>query len=165
MRRRWLLLGTAILSMVLVIAGLRFIAAPAFIGSPDTVHIVVTEVQPPSRNETVIFDHRFSQQARGIYAQLVSGGPLTTGASCPASSPQRPYYHYELTFFHLGLKVATATSDAINCLTFAVEYPAGSMAYYSWVGKNHVSFWVRLHQLVNAPEPIGICMSMPLCHS
>lgn len=165
MRRRWLLLGTTILSMVLVIAGLRFIAAPAFIGSPDTVHIVVTEAQLPSRNGTVLFDHRFSQQAETIYAQLVSGGPLTTGASCPAFGSHELYYHYELTFFHLGVKVATATSDAIGCQTFAVEYPAGSTAYYSWVGKNHVSFWVRLHQLVNAPEPIGSCMTMPLCHS
>ncbi|HEX8033979.1 MAG TPA: hypothetical protein VF510_09040 [Ktedonobacterales bacterium] len=165
MRRRWLLRGTAILSMVPVIAGLRFIAAPAFISSPDTVHIVVTEVQPPSRSGTVIFDHRSSQRAGAIYAQLVSGGPLTNGASCPAFGSQQPYYHYELTFFHLGVKVATATSDAIACQTFTVEYPAGSMAYYSWVGKNHISFWARLHQLVNVPEPIGICMTMPLCHS
>lgn len=165
MWRRRLVPAMGILSIVPVIVGLRFIAAPAFIGSPDAVHIVVTDIQPLTRSETVIFDHQFSQQATAIYEQLVSGGPLTTGASCPASASQQPYYHYKLMFFHRGMQVATAASDAIDCQTLAVEYPDGSMGYYSWVARDHVSFWVRLHQLVNAPEPIGICMTMPSCHS
>lgn len=165
MWRRWLLPGIAVFCILLALVGLRVLAAPAFISSPDTVHIVVTDVQPPSGNKTVIFDHQYFHQAGAIYKQLVSGGPLTIGASCPGYSSQEPYYHYDLTFFHLGVKVATATSDALGCQDFTVTYPDGSISYFSWVGSEHISFWVRLHQLVNAPEPIGICMSLPLCHS
>ena len=165
MRRRRLLLGTAVFCVVLALLGLRFLAAPAFISSPDTLHVVVTDIQLPAGNETVIFDHQYSHQAGAIYEQLVSGGPLPTGAACPASSSQQPYYHYDLTFFHLGVEVATATSDAMGCQDFTVTYPDGSISYFSWLGRDHVCFWVRLHQSVDAPEPIGIFMTMPLCHS
>ena len=155
--------GGLAFAVVAVIAGLRLVAAPAFISAPDAVHVVVTEVQPSSRQGTVIFDQQSSDQASAIYQQLVSGGPLPTGASCPAIDSRGPYYHYELTFFHLGVTVATATSDAIDCQDFTVEYPGGTTQYFFWLGRSHVSFWVRLHQLVGAPIPIEICMTTPEC--
>lgn len=165
MRHRWLMVGAVALSFALAAAGVRFAAAPAFIGTPDAVHIVVTEVQPLTQSTTVIFDRQLSHQAPALYEQVVSGEPLTAGGGCPASSGQQPYYHYVLTFSHLGVRVATATSDARGCMNIAVAYPDGSIARYSWLNNQHVSFWVRLHQLVNAPEPIGICATIPLCYS
>lgn len=161
--QQWLKVGGLALAVTAFIAGLRFIAFPAFVSTPDTVRVVVTEVQSHSQQGTVIFDQQSSHQASVVYQQLVSGGPLTTGSSCPASSDNQPYYHYELTFFHKGVKVATATSDAIGCQNFAVDYPVGAAQYFSWMGREHVSFWVRLHQLMGAPIPIGICRTMPLC--
>ncbi|HEU5347609.1 MAG TPA: hypothetical protein VFU63_03250 [Ktedonobacterales bacterium] len=161
--QQWLKVGGLVIAASAVIVGLRFIAIPAFVSTPDTVRVVVTEVQPPSRQGKVIFDQQSSRQAGAVYQQLVSGGPLTTGSSCPSYTDSQPYYHYELTFFHNGVKVATATSDAIGCQTFAVDYLGGTAQYFSWMDRAHTSFWVRLHQLMGAPIPIGICRTMPLC--
>ena len=162
-RQLWLNVGVLAIAVAAIVAGLRFIALPAFISAPDKVHVVVTEVQPSSQQEEGVFDQQSSRQASAVYQQLVSGGSLTAGGSCPTSDSRQPYYHYELTFFHMGIKVATATSDAINCQNFAIDYLVGAPQTFSWVGRAHVSFWVRLHQLMDAPIPIGICRSMPLC--
>jgi hypothetical protein len=147
----------AVLAIVLALAGIRFIAAPIFVSTPDTVHIVVTEVQLPSANTTVIFDHQFSHQASAIYARLTAGVRYDNAhiASCPGIPNQLPYYQYRLTFFHLGITVATASNDARGCAAFTVKYPDGSVAQFSWGTSSHASFWVYLHQVVNAPEPIN----------
>ena len=77
MRRRWLKIGVAVGAIVVVLVGVRVLAAPAIISYPDAVHIVVTEVQPSTQHQTVIFDHQFSQQATAVYSELVVRGPLT----------------------------------------------------------------------------------------
>ena len=153
-----------VLIAIVIIAGLRFIVAPAFVSSPDTVHVVVASFHPPATQGMVIFDQQSARQASAVYQQLVSGGPLTVGEACPAYSElTTPYYRYTLRFFHLGMQVAVATSDARGCQNFVVNYPGGVTQVYSWTNQQHVSFWVRLHQLMRAPIPVGICQTMPLC--
>ena len=154
MRRRWLRVAVVVGIIALLAAGIRLIAAPTFISSPDTVHIVVTEVQPSTQHQTVIFDHQFSQQATAVYSELVAGGPLTGISSCPAISYNRSYYRYKLTFFHWGVTTATATSDAVGCMFISVQYPLGTTEGYTWFRGNHPSFWVHLYELTNAPQPI-----------
>jgi hypothetical protein len=61
------------LGLILIGVGLRILVVPALISSPDTMHIVVTKVQPTSAQRTMIFDHQFPQQASEIYAQLTAG--------------------------------------------------------------------------------------------
>jgi len=176
MRRRWLIVGIVVLACALAITG-GYVAVRAFIGSPDAVHIVVTQVQPPptppgthplagSLKITTVFDQRFSRQASPIYQQMVSGFHGTTGGgSCPISANGQSYYHYVLTFFHLGIHVATATSDGIGCEDIIVVYPGGSSTTFSWVSVDHASFGVRLHQLTSAPEPTYSCVTPPSCGS
>lgn len=164
MWHRWFAAGTIAVFIAIALASMRFIAAPAFVGAPDTVHIVVTDIQPPSSNQTVIFDHQFTHQARTIYQQLVAGGqiPSTALLMCPPMSNRQPYYHYELTFFHMGVKVATATSDAAGCANITVEYLDSSTDNYFWETSSHISFWIQLHQLVNAPEPVNTCIGIDI---
>ena len=154
MRRRWLKIGVVVGAIVVVLVGVRVLAAPAIISYPDAVHIVVTEVQPSTQHQTVIFDHQFSQQATAVYSELVAGGPLTGISSCPAISYNRSYYRYKLTFFHWGVTTATATSDAVGCMFISVQYPLGTTEGYTWFRGNHPSFWVHLYELTNAPQPI-----------
>jgi hypothetical protein len=141
----------------LVLMGARFAAYPAFISGPDLVHIVVTRMlwSPTSHttSPTVIFDHQFGSVASEVYAQLVSGERIPPGAisSCPAGA--LTYYHYDLTFWRAGIQTSVATSDAQGCRFIILTY-LGGKDVFSWYATNSVSFWVRLHQLVNAPEPI-----------
>ena len=164
MWHRWFAAGAIAISIAVTLASVRFIAAPAFVGAPDTVHIVVTDIQQPSSNRSVIFDHRFSHQASAVYQQLVAGGqvPSTAILECPSMSSRQPYYHFELTFFHMGVKVATATSDAAGCANITVKYLDGSTNTYFWETSDHISFWTQLHQLVNAPEPINTCVGIDI---
>jgi hypothetical protein len=160
MRHRWLTIGAIAFATVLLLASIRFVAVPAFVGTPDTVHIVVTDIQLPSAKETAIFDHQFSRQASAVYRQLTAGTQLTSGdvQSCPSYSNALPYYRYELTFFRLGMQVATAVSDARGCADFTVSYFDGSTEEFFWMSDSHISFWIQLHQLVNAPEPVNTCI-------
>lgn len=162
MWHRLRIIGLITFSTLLVLAGMRFIAAPAFASSPDIVHIVVTDMQLPLSQETVIFDHQFSRQASAVYRQLLAGRQITSSdaQSCPSYTNQQPYYHYELTFFHMGINVATAVSDARGCADITVRYFDGSTKKFFWATDNHVSIWVELHQLVNAPEPINTCIGI-----
>jgi hypothetical protein len=162
MRRWWLKLGIGALVFTLVVVGARLIAAPTFESAPDSVRIIVTDVQLPTVRQTVIFDHQFSHQASAIYQRLAAGVQYDNSyfASCPSASNQLPYYDYQLTFFHLGVKVATATSEARGCATFTVAYLDGSVAHFSWAANDHTSFWVYLHQTVNAPDPINTFVSV-----
>jgi len=156
MRRRWLKIGIAACALVVAPLGVRFLVAPVFIGQPDSVHIVVTRVNNYSdQHGSVIFDHEFSQQAAPVYAELVTGGPLPDmPASCPIILENRPYYRYELTFFRWDIVTAQATDDAIGCMYFSVRYPLGATEGYSWYrGDSHPTFWVRLYELTNAPQP------------
>jgi hypothetical protein len=73
--QQWLKLGGLVIAVSGVTVWLRFIAVPAFVSDPDTVRVVVTEVQPPSRQGTVIFDQQSSRQAGAVYQQLASGDP------------------------------------------------------------------------------------------
>lgn len=161
MRQILLKLGIIVTALILVFLGVRFLAIPNFIITADSLHIVVTEVQLPSSSQRGVFDQQFSHQASEVYTQLTSGVPYDNShiASCPGISNQLPFFHYQLTFFHLGIKVATATSDANGCAAFAVLYPDGSIAYYSWETDSHVSFWTYLHRLVDAPLPINTYVS------
>ena len=161
MRQHWLKVTVVVVAVILALAGIRFIAAPIFVSNPDNVHIVVTDVNLPSSNTTVIFDRQFSEEASPIYKHLVAGVRYdsTHAASCPSISNQLPYYQYRLTFFHLGIKVAMATSDARGCAPFAVQYPDGSTASFSWETNGHASFWIYMHKLVSVPEPINSYVS------
>ena len=155
MRRRWLKVGIAVCALVVVPLGVRFLVAPVFIGHPDSVHIVVSRMtEYPAQHPSVIFDQTFTQQATDVYSELVAGGPITGTYSCPAIFDNQPYYHYELTFTRWGITTATATSDAVGCMFFAVQYPLGATDGYSWYrGEGHPTFWVRLYELTNAPQP------------
>jgi hypothetical protein len=155
MRRRWLKIGIAVCALVVVPLGARFLVAPVFIGNPDSVHIVVSMVTDHrSQQPSIIFDQTFSQQATDVFAELVAGGPITGMFGCPAIFNDRPYYRYELTFTRWGIRTAKATSDAVGCMFFAVRYPFGATEGYSWYrGEGHPTFWVRLYELTNAPQP------------
>lgn len=150
---RWLKVAAAILAVILVLAGIRFVVAPAIIANPDAVHIVVTRIEPSTQDKAVIFDHRFSQRATPVYAELVAGGPLTGMWSCPAIVNSQPYYHYDLTFVRWGITTATARSDTVGCMFISVQYPLGTTEGYSWYRGNNPSFWVRLYELTGAPQP------------
>src|SRR5690349_4159854 len=130
MRRRWLTVGGVVSTLALILVGIRFIAYPNFIGAPDAVHIVVNEIQQPSHHTTAIFDRQVSSQASAIYNQLASGSPLNGVVSCPSSSGTQPFYHYTLTFTHWGITTATATSDAIDCMSITVRYRFGNVATF-----------------------------------
>lgn len=164
MRRRWLKIGLVVCALVVVPLGIRFLVYPIFIGHPDSVHIVVNVASTyPDQQPTIIFDHWFSQQSTDVYTALVAGGALTGVASCPAISNNRPYYHYELTFSRWGMTTATAISDAVGCMYFGVQYPLGVTEGYSWFRDNGPSFWMQLHQLVNAPVP-DACATDSYCN-
>ena len=178
MQHRRFIIGIVGVVLAAVVAGVYFIAIPAFVQAPDAVHIVVMRVQLPPQppqggppppgpiKTTIIFNERFTSHATPLYQQMVSGGAYTPGigSSCPTSATGKPYYHYALTFYHLGMQVAAATSDAIDCQDIAVVYPGGSTQLYPSLYDGH-SFWIQLHRLTGAPEPIGICMTIPSCHS
>lgn len=156
MRRRWLKIAIAICALVVVPLGARFLIALVFIGHPDSVHIVVSVITDHrSQQPSVIFDQTFSQQATDVYSELVAGGPDTGTYACPAIFNDRPYYRYELTFTRWGITTATATSDAVGCMFFSVQYPLGATEGYSWYrGEGQPTFWVRLYELTNTPQPI-----------
>ncbi len=64
-RKRWVvILVVAVLAIGLVLALARFVAYPAFVSAPDHVHVVVTRIQPPSGDHTIIFDEQFDGVAR-----------------------------------------------------------------------------------------------------
>ena len=155
MRRRWLKIGVVVSALVVVPLGVRFLVIPLFIGNPDSVHIVVSVVTDHrSQQPSTIFDQTFTQQATDVYSELVTDGPDTGTYSCPAAFENRPYYHYEMTFTHWGITTARATSDAVGCMFFSVRYPLGATEGYSWYrGEGHPTFWVRLYELTNAPQP------------
>lgn len=156
MRRRWLKIGIVVSAIVVVAAGVRFLVIPFLISHPDSVRIVVSVVtEHRSQQPSTIFYQTFSQQATDVYSELVAGGPNTGMMyGCPASFNDRPYYHYELTFSRWGITTATATSGAVGCMFFAVQYPLGATEGYSWYrGEGHPTFWVRLYELTNAPQP------------
>ncbi|HEY1389144.1 MAG TPA: hypothetical protein VGF38_11420 [Ktedonobacterales bacterium] len=155
MRRRWLKIGIAVSALVIVPLGVRFLAYPIFIGHPDSVHIVVSVVTDHrSHQPSIIFDQMFSQQATDVYSELVAGGPDTGTYSCPMIGENRPYYHYELTFSRWSVTTATARSDAVGCMFFSVRYPLGATEGYSWYrGEGQPTFWVRLYELTNTPQP------------
>jgi hypothetical protein len=155
MRRRWIKIGIVVSAIVVVAAGVRFLVIPLFISHPDSVHIVVSVVTAHrSQQPSTIFDQTFTQQATDVYSELVADSPIAGTYSCPMIGENRPYYHYELTFTRWGITTATATSDAVGCMFFAVQYPFGAIEGYSWYrGEGHPTFWVRLYELTNAPQP------------
>lgn len=155
MHRRWLKIGIVVSALVVVLLGTRLVVVPFFISHPDSVHIVVSRVSNYSdQHGSIIFDHTFSRQATDVYSELVAGGPATGTYSCPMIGDNQPYYHYELIFTHWGITTARATSDAIGCMFFSVRYPFGTTEGYSWYrGEGHPTFWVRLYELTNAPQP------------
>ena len=155
MRRRWIKIGIVVSAIVVVAAGVRFLVIPLFISHPDSVHIVVSVVTAHrSQQPSTIFDQTFTQQATDVYSELVADSPIAGTYSCPMIGENRPYYHYELTFTRWGITTATATSDAVGCMFFAVQYPFGATEGYSWYpGGGHPTFWVRLYELTNAPQP------------
>jgi hypothetical protein len=155
MKNKAFVSGLIIFGFIFLLGSVRYIVYPAFIGSPDNVHIIVTRIQSSAR--TVIFNQTFSSQASIIYKQLVGGVPISsrTPPSCPAASDQWPYYHYELDFSKMGIRTSTAMSDAQGCQTIALVYLDGSIDHFSWVASDGTSFWVKLHQMVNAPEPFA----------
>ncbi|HEY7339953.1 MAG TPA: hypothetical protein VH591_03665 [Ktedonobacterales bacterium] len=155
MRRRWLKVGIVGCALVVVPLGVRFLVYPIFIGHPDSVHIVVSVVTDHrSQQPFTIFDQTFLQQATDVYSELVAGGPDIGAYSCPATFDNRPYYHYEMTFTRWGITTARATSDAVGCMFLSVRYPLGATEGYSWYrGEGQPSFWVRLYELTNAPQP------------
>lgn len=149
------LVGMVALAGVLMGAGSA--GTSAFRRAPDHVHIVVMRIQPPATGRTIVFDQQVGDVARTIYAQLVSGlhVPENAVVHCPTTGRwDAPYYHYELTFSHMGIETAVATSDAFGCRGLTLIYPAGGHDYYSWLAPDGTSFWETLHQLVNAPAPI-----------
>lgn len=162
-RRRAVVLVTALIMAALVLAGARFAAYLAFMSAPDHVHIVVTRVQNSSQDasRTTVFDRQFGAVAQQIYAQLVAGERIPPDAvtSCPAGA--FTYYHYELTFSRAGIQTSIATSDAQGCLFITLAYLGGQDVFSWYDNANDVSFWVRLHQLVNAPLPINAIYSVP----
>ena len=166
MRRRWLLLGTITLAVALVLAGSGWFAARAFIGSPDAVQVVVSRVQPTPTAPgpmtttgqltfTTILDRTLTSQAMVIYRQMIASGPFgpNYAQSCPSMSATQPYYHYALTYYHLGVRVARATSDGIGCEDIYVVYLGGFSEVYFWADQHHTSFWALLHRQIGAPEP------------
>ena len=156
MHRRWLKIGIVVSALVVVLLGTRLVVVPLFISHPDSVHIVVSRVNNyADQHGSIIFDHTFSQQAAPVYAELVTGGPLPDiPASCPMILENRPFYRYQLTFFHWGMVTAQAIDDAVGCMFFSVRYPFGATEGYSWYrGEGHPTFWVRLYELTNTPQP------------
>jgi hypothetical protein len=154
--KRWLLvLVVAVIAVGLVLVGMRFVAIPAFVSAPDHVHVVVTRIQPPSGDHTIIFDQQFDGVARQVYAQLVAGVPIppNTPVSCPPI-PLAPYYHYDLTFSRLGVQTGIASSDAHGCQIIELDPLGGGREYFFSQAPDGTSFWVTLHQLLNAPLPI-----------
>lgn len=159
-KRRVIVPVVVVGAVALLLTGARFAAYPAFISAPDHVHIVVTRVQESLTSRTTVFDRQFGSVASQVYAQLVSGERIPPDAvtSCPAGS--LTYYHYELTFSRAGIQTSVATSDAQGCLFITLAY-LGGQDVFSWYAANGVSFWVRLHQLVNVPLPINAIYSVP----
>ncbi len=158
-KRRVVILVVAVLAIGLVLVGVRFVAYPAFVSAPDHVHVVVTRIQSPSGDHTIIFDEQFDGVARQVYAQLVSGVriPPNVPQPCPAGS-LGPYYHYDLTFSRMGTQTGIATSDAEGCQIIKLDPLGGALVggreYFSWFAPDRTSFWVTLNQLLNAPLPI-----------
>jgi hypothetical protein len=158
-RQKWLKVGALVFALAAIIAGVRFIAAPAFVSAPDHVHVVVTRIQPPSGDHTTIFDQQFDGVAHQVYAQLVSGASIPANApvSCP-NIPIAPYYHYDLTFSRMGTQTGFASSDAHGCQIIQLDPLGGPLGggreYFSWHAPDGTSFWETLNQLLNAPLPI-----------
>ncbi len=147
------------IGLVLGLALARFVAYPAFISAPDHVHVVVTRIQSPSGDHTIIFDQQFDGVARQVYAQLVSGVRIPPNAkiNCPRSG-LAPYYHYDLTFSRMGTQTGFASSDAHGCQIVKLDPLGGTLVggreYFLWRAPDRTSFWVTLNQLLNAPLPI-----------
>lgn len=164
-KRGVIVLVVVVCAVALLLTGARFAAYPAFISAPDHVHIVVTRVQisPKETNRATVFDRQFGAVAQQIYAQLVAGERIPPGtiSSCPAIPSAAAYYHYELTFSRAGIQTSIATSDAQGCLFITLAYLGGQDVFSWYDNANDVSFWVRLHQLVNAPLPINAIYSVP----
>ena len=133
-----------------------WLAYSAFLASPDHVRVIVTDVQSDAGRQQVIFDRTFTDVAPQVYAALIAGKRFPPDAtfSCPYFAPT--YYHYALTFTHLGATTATADEDATGCALFGVTYALGAATVYSWYDPTDgSSFWAKLNQLTGAPTPIN----------
>jgi hypothetical protein len=157
MRKRWVVIALgALLALVILLAGARFVAYPTFVDAPDQLHIVVTRIQPPAGGQQVIFDRQVGAVARQVDAQLIAGTriPADTPMSCPNVGLE-PYYHYQLTFSHAGIQTSVAKSDAHGCELIELDAVGSSPAFFTWLAPDGTSFWQVLNQLVNAPLPIN----------
>ncbi len=156
---RHMIVAVLATGLALALGLARFVAYPAFVGAPDHVHVVVTRIQPPSFDRTIIFDQQFDGVARQVYAQLRAGVPIPRNAkiNCP-SSGLAPYYHYDLTFSRAGVQTGTARSDVEGCRIITLDPLGGALVggrkYFWWFTPDRTSFWVILNQLLNAPLPI-----------
>ena len=158
-QKRWVVWSVVIvLALGLVLAAVRLVAIPAFVGAPDHVRVVVTRIPVPIDigTHTIIFDRQASGVvAEQVYAQLVAGERIPNGAivHCPAY-PLAPYYHYDLTFARAGIQTSVAHSAAVGCQVLELDTLGGGRDVYSWYAADGVSFWEAFHQRVDAPLPI-----------
>lgn len=152
-KRRIIVPVVVVCAVALLLTGARFAAYPSFISAPDHVYIVVTRVQLLPTSHTIVFDRQFGSVASEVYAQMVAGQriPPNSETSCPAGA--QTFYHYDLTFSRAGVQTSVATSDAQGCRFIILTYLGGEDVY-SWYASHGTSFWARLHQLTNPPEPI-----------
>ncbi|MEO7003313.1 MAG: hypothetical protein ABI068_15980 [Ktedonobacterales bacterium] len=148
----------ALACVVGIVSAIGFVAYPAFLAAPDRVQVVVTSGLTPTTQQ-VIFDQTFTTAiAPQVYAQLISGNriPPNTVESCPTPRAHSLYYQYTLTFSHMGIQTGVASGDAVECMMIQLTYPVGAPAYFSYYDtQNRSSFWVELHHLTNAPEPVN----------
>ncbi|HEX9412471.1 MAG TPA: hypothetical protein VF916_03130 [Ktedonobacterales bacterium] len=157
MRKRWVVIAlVALLALVILLVRAHSVASSVFLDPPDQLHIVVTRIQSPAGSPQVIFDRQAGAVARQVYAQLVAGTRIPADApmSCPLVGPA-PYYHYQLTFTHAGMRTSVAISDARGCELIELDAVGSSPAFFTWLAPDGTSFWQVLHQLVNAPLPIN----------
>lgn len=142
-------------AFAVVLGGAGWAAYAALVAAPDHVHVVVTNVESDAGRQQVIFDHPFTTVAPQVYTDLIEGAryPRDATFSCPYFEPT--YYHYSLTFTHLGVTTATAEEDATGCAFFGVTYALGAATIYSWYDPTDgSSFWAKLNRLTGAPTPI-----------
>jgi hypothetical protein len=154
MKQRRIRFGIIVVALVAILAGIRFIAYPLFVGNADKVQITVTQNSPTS--STITYAQEFTQQAQKMLTQITSGVQVTAQSYCPAISSQLPYYHYDFVFSHMGTTIAKGHADAQGCAWIALTYLDGSTTYYTWGTLKGTSLWDVLYQLGNVPRPINM---------